>query len=370
MLHAVIMAGGSGTRFWPASRADCPKQMLNLVGDQTMIQDTVARLEGFVPPIRILIVTNVRLADALARQIPQLPADRILGEPCKRDTAPCIGLAAIQICRRDEQGTMVVMPADHVIRPVARFQAAVQFATRLVEENPNRLVTFGIRPTYPAESFGYIQRGDLISTPSHENSSQGVRSTTSPAFLVQKFREKPTAKVAQGYLESGDYYWNSGIFVWKAARIMEELARHEPDMYGHLERIANATDLAAYPDILRDEFTAIKSKSIDYAVMEQADEVVVVEAPFEWDDVGSWQAIARLRGADGDGNTITGQHLGIDTKGTIVRTSDEHLVVTLGVKDCVIVHTPHATLVANKHDEESVRKVVKLIEEKGWNNYL
>ena len=363
MLHAVIMAGGSGTRFWPESRDQSPKQLLRFVGERSMIQATVDRLSGLVPPERVLIATNVKLAEPIARQLPELPGDAILGEPCKRDTAPCIGLAAIRVSQHDPDATMVVTPSDHVIRPERDFQEAIRFAAALVEANPGRIVTFGIRPGYPAEIFGYIERGARLSGP-----PEGVASLA--AYQVRQFREKPKADVARGYVESGRFYWNSGIFVWKAATIMQALATHQPEMYEHLQRIAAAFGMPDYQAVLETEFAAIRGVSIDYAVMEHARDVVVIEAPYEWDDVGSWQALARLHGSDEQGNTIIGKHLGVNTSGTIVRGPANHLIVTLGLRDCVVVHTPDATLVANKHDEESIRQVVKLLQEQGWREYL
>jgi mannose-1-phosphate guanylyltransferase len=361
MLHAVIMAGGSGTRFWPESRDLRPKQLLKLFGERSMIQATVDRLGDLAPPERVLIATNAKLSAAMSEQLPELPSSAILGEPCKRDTAPCIGLAAICVSRHDPDATMVVMPADHVIGPDEAFQNAIRFAASLVEEQPGRIVTFGIRPSYPAEIFGYIERGEALT-----KTAPG-----SPAsYQVRQFREKPKADVARQYVESGNFYWNSGIFVWKAATIMQALAQHQPAMYAHLERIAAAYETPRFAEELAREFEAIKGVSIDFAVMEHAQDIVVIEAPYDWDDVGSWQALARLYGTDADGNTILGKHVGVRTKGTIVRGPDDHLVVTLGLKDCVIVHTPDATLVANKHDEEAIREVVKLLEEKGWREYL
>jgi mannose-1-phosphate guanylyltransferase len=360
MIHAVIMAGGAGTRFWPASRRDCPKQLLQLAAGRTLIQATVDRLGEVVTADNVLIVTNERLVDPISVQLPQLPAAAILGEPCKRDTAPCIGWAALQIARRDPAATMVVMPADHVIGPDERFQAAMRFAAELVEDQPDRLVTFGIRPTYPAESFGYIERGE------------GLDITGGPAdtYRVVQFREKPRADVAQQYLDSGQFYWNSGIFVWKASTIIDQLSHFEPDMHAHLERITEATENPDYPDVLAAEFAAIEGKSIDYAVMEHADNVVVVEAPFDWDDVGSWQSLERLHGTDDHGNTILGRHLGISTHGSIIRTDDDHLIVTLGVQDCIVVHTPDATLVADKNSEEQIREIVRLLEQNDGQEYL
>ncbi len=376
MLHAVIMAGGTGTRFWPESRDKRPKQLLRLVGDRTMIRATVDRLGELVPSERILVATTAALAGQIAEELSELPGEAILAEPCKRNTAPCIALAAHYVARSDCEATMAVMPADHVISPDETFQAAVRFAAALVEEQPRRIVTFGIRPTYPAESFGYIERGEqLPPLPLGEGRGEGESSqppptAVLPAFQVKQFREKPDAKTAKKYLDRGTFYWNSGIFLWKARTILDALAKHQPEMHERIGRIAAASGSPDYDKVLTREFTAIKGISIDYAVMEHATDVVVVEAPFEWDDLGSWQSLARLHGADEQGNTIAAKHLGLNTTGTIIRGGDDHLIVTLGLADCIIVHTADATLVANKHDEESIRKVVELLEKCGWVEYL
>ncbi|REJ92366.1 MAG: mannose-1-phosphate guanylyltransferase [Planctomycetota bacterium] len=360
MLHAIIMAGGAGTRFWPASRKLEPKQLLRLAGERTMIQSTVDRLAGLVPAENVLIVTNHQLVEAIAAQLPQVPAEGILGEPCKRDTAPCIGLAALQVARDDPDAVMAVMPSDHVIPTPEAFRAAIGQAAALVEAAPDRIVTFGIRPTYPAEIFGYIQRGTALT----------VADGDAPAFAVAQFREKPDAVTAQEYLDSGDFYWNAGIFVWKAAKILKELEQRQPEMFAHLQAIEAAAGSDRYADVLRNEFTAIDGVSIDYAVMEHATDVVVIEAPFEWDDVGNWPSLERLRGVDASNNTVDAKHLGIDTSGCIIRGTDDHLITTLGVSDCIIVQTPDATLVADRRSEESIRQLVKLIEERGWQEYL
>lgn len=358
MLHAVIMAGGSGTRFWPASRNDRPKQLLDLVGDTSMIEATVQRLGGCIPYERVLIVTNQRLVDPIRSLMPYLSQQSVVGEPCKRDTAPCIGLAALLVGQSDPSAVMAVMPSDHVIGPDAVFQQAISNAANLVQDDPSRIVTFGIRPSYPAESFGYIERGSVL-----DENRPGV-------FHVNRFREKPSAQLAQEFLDSGKFYWNSGIFVWHADTILQELRQREPDMMRHLETIAQAIGTRQFAEVLTQEFAAICPKSIDFAVMEHAKNVLVIEAPFTWDDVGSWQSLSRLRAADENGNTTIGRFLGVDTKGSIIRTSGDHLVVTLGLEDCIVVHTPDATLVANKHHEESVRKVVQLLEQRGWTEYL
>ena len=389
MLHAVIMAGGSGTRFWPASRVATPKQLLQLVGAETMIRQTVDRLEGLVAPEQALIVTNQRLVDTIQQQLPELPPTSIVGEPCKRDTAPCIGLAALLVSRDDPDATMAVMPADHVIHPTDAFQAAILQAAEMVERAPDQIVTFGIKPTYPAEIFGYIQRGQALNgtprayprthsevslRPGNLNNQTlmggAVSPGEAPAFAVKEFCEKPNAMAAAEYLDSGDYYWNSGIFIWKARTILEALAKRQATMLGHLEKIVAAWGTDKQTAAFEKEFTAIEGISVDYAVMEHATDVAVIEAPYHWDDLGGWQSLARLQGVDESGNTIVGKHLGFNTTGTIVRTDDEHLVVTLGLKDCIVVHTDNATLVANKNDEESIRKVVKELEVRGWSEYL
>jgi mannose-1-phosphate guanylyltransferase len=360
MLHAIVMAGGSGTRFWPASRAGLPKQLLPLAGDRTLLEDTVARLDGLVPPDRMLVVTSARLLEAARRQLPALPAANVVGEPCKRDTAPCIGLAALLILRHDPAATMAVMPSDHVIRPEADFRRGIEQAAAVVDAAPDRLVTFGIRPTYPAEGFGYIQQGEPLPT----------AAGTAPVRRVVSFREKPPASVARDYLAAGTYLWNAGIFVWRAATIVAALEVRQPEMLARLRRIVAAWDGPDRDEVFAREFAAIRGISIDYAVLEHAADVAVIEAPFAWDDLGGWSAVARQRGADAGGNTVVGRHVGIDSRDTIVHAADGHLVVTLGLARMLVVHTPDATLVADRDHEEAVRKVVAELETRGWTEYL
>jgi mannose-1-phosphate guanylyltransferase len=368
MLHAIIMAGGSGTRFWPASRNDTPKQLLRLVGEATMLRQTVDRLGDLVPNERRMVVTNAKLARAVREQLPELPAEAVVGEPCKRDTAPCIGLAAALVAREDPEATMAVMPADHVIRPADAFQAAIRQAAELVDQSPGRIVTFGIKPTYPAEVFGYIHRGEALQTPIRPGSA--TTRLAANVFAVRRFKEKPDGATAKVYVDSGEYYWNSGIFVWRASTILEALRERQPQMLTHLRIIVDDWDTNQRAAVFAREFSAISPISIDYAVMEHATDVAVIEAPFEWDDLGGWQSLARLAGRDEYGNTIIGHHVGLETRGSIVRTDDRHLVVTLGLRDTIVVHTPNATLVANKHDEEKIRQIVKELESRGCSEYL
>lgn len=353
MLHAVIMAGGSGTRFWPESRATKPKQLLQLASDRSMIQMTLDRLESLVPVENVVVATGAKLVSAISQQLPQLPPGAFLSEPCKRDTAPCIGLAAFQVLRADPDATMLIMPADHVIPEEDRFRKAMAYGAELVRQDPTRLVTFGIKPTYAAEIFGYIERGAPLAQTNGDP----------PAFSVNRFREKPDATTARRFLDAGTFYWNAGIFIWKASTLLKELAEHAPELYDRLERIAEAMGEPEYSEVLEREFAAIEGTSIDYAVMEQADTVTVVEAPFAWDDVGSWQALSRLRGSDKSGNTVIGKHLGLDTCNTIIHGEHGHLIATMGISDCIVVHTPDATLIANRDQEEAIRKLVKRMEQ-------
>ena len=358
MLYAVIMAGGSGTRFWPASRKLAPKQLLALSGTRTMIQSTVDRLGDLVPPERQLVITNRILVDAIRNQLPNLPAANVVGEPCKRDTAPCIGLAAAIVAHSDPDGTMLVMPSDHVIKHSDRFQTAIQAGMSLLDQDPTRIITFGIPPSYPAESFGYIQRGAEIDA------------SDVAAFAVERFREKPDRKTAEQFVAAGEFYWNSGIFLWRASTILDALESNEPQMRSHIAKIADALGDDSYESTLESEFSKIQGISIDYAVMENYDNVVVIEAPFDWDDVGSWQALARLHESDGDNNTVVGSHIGIDTKGSIVHSQSDHTIVTIDVQDLIVVHTADATLIAPKHAEERVREAVQALEQRKLDQLL
>jgi mannose-1-phosphate guanylyltransferase len=324
-----------------------------------MLQTTFDRLSGLVSSQHVLVATNAQLVDAVVSQLPDLPIEHIIGEPVKRDTAPCIGVAASLIQAADKDGIMIVMPSDHVIEPRSEFHRAIQAGVRLIDQDPELIVTFGIRPTYPAESFGYIERGSVL------EGAPGVA-----AFEVQKFREKPKMELAEEFFKAGTFYWNSGIFLWSAKTVLGALKAYEPEMFEHIEKIAQAIGKPNFQSNFVEHFEAIRGKSIDYAVMEKHPKVAVIEAPFQWDDVGSWQAMSRLLKPDSHGNAVEGPFLGIDSQNLIVRTDPDHLVVTIGMKDVIVVHTKDATLVAPKHQEERVREVVKQLQELGLREYL
>ncbi len=359
MLHALIMAGGAGTRFWPASRQDRPKQLLNLIGERTMIQATADRLVGLVDTHRWLVMTNQTLVQPIRDQLPDFPDQAIIGEPAKRDTAPCIGLAAALIAAKDPQATMIVLPADHVIQPVAAFQSAVQHAVALVDQDPQQLVTFGISPTWPADSYGYI-----------EATGSALADCNLPTWRVARFHEKPDRQTAAGYIDSGNFHWNSGIFVWKAQTVLNALKEYEPEMYRHIDTIAKAGQSEQFESILQQEFPVIEGKSIDFAVMERYPQVLMIQAPFEWDDLGNWSSVPRLAGTDPLGNSITGNHVTIDTTNSIIRSENQHLIVTLGVDNLIVVHTPDATLIADRTQESKIKEVVAQLEKEGRDAYL
>ncbi|HEY2759105.1 MAG TPA: sugar phosphate nucleotidyltransferase [Pirellulales bacterium] len=366
MLHFVIMAGGTGTRFWPKSRLAQPKQLLPLASDRSMLQMTVDRLGDLAQPQNTFILTAAVWTEAVAKQLPDLPRQQILGEPCKRDTAPCIGLAALLLLLGDPDATMIVMPSDQVIAPADQFQQCLQASAAIVGEEPQRIVTFGIKPTYPATTFGYIEKGEAVSFKSKPSSN------AFSVFEVKKFREKPPSQIAKEYLATGNFFWNSGIFVWKAATIVSALQQRQPEMLARLQTIVAAWGKPDFDQVFAREFAAIKGISIDYAVMEHAQDVAVIEWSHAWSDVGGWQAAAKLwpTKPDDAGNLALGRHLTVDSKNCILRSDDEHLIATIGVNDLIVVHTPDATLVANRNDEESIRRIVKVLEERGWAEYL
>jgi mannose-1-phosphate guanylyltransferase len=359
MLHAVIMAGGGGTRFWPRSRQARPKQFLKLAGEQTLLQQAGERIEALANPERTWIVTGAAHRAETARQLPQLPAGQIIGEPCGRDTAACIGLAAALVHRQDADGIMLVMPADHVIEPAQEFRRAAHVAQRMVEEHPQALVTFGIRPTFPATGYGYIQRGAELAE------RQGVR-----VFRVKAFREKPDAELAEQMLSSGEYFWNSGIFAWRAETILGALGQNQPGLAAAVERIAAAWATPQREQVFAAEYERLPKISIDYAVMEKAKEVLVVEAPYRWDDVGSWRALERMQPQDADGNTVQGQHCGLRTTNCIVAAQPGTLVATVGVDNLLIVQDGDAILVADRRDEAAVKQLVESLKKRGLEGYL
>jgi mannose-1-phosphate guanylyltransferase len=358
MLHAVIMAGGGGTRFWPRSRQRRPKQFLTVTGDRSLLQQAFDRIEPLTAG-RTWVITGEPYCAETARQLPGLSRDHIVGEPVGRDTAACIGLGAALIARQDSDAVMVVTPADHVIEPAREFGRAVQAAAQMAEESPSSLITFGIPPTFPSVGYGYIQRGPEVAQ------RQGIR-----VFRVQRFQEKPTRSVAEELLASGQYFWNSGIFVWRAATLLRVLGELRPQLLAAVLRIADAWGTAARDEVLLREYPGLEKISIDRSVMEHARDVLVVETPYRWDDVGSWLAVERMHPQDADGNTILATHAGIDTRSCVIVAEPGKLISTIGVSDLLIVQDGDAILIAHRKDEGTVRQMVDLLKERRLEKYL
>ena len=360
MLHAMIMAGGGGTRFWPRSRQARPKQFLAVSGERTLLQLAFDRLEAcLVPPERSWIITGKDYISETLRQVPSLLPDHAVGEPTGRDTAPCVGLGAALIACDDPDAVMLVTPADHIIEPVQEFRRAVHVAEQMANEHPRAIITFGIAPTFPSEGYGYIEQGQQLAQ------RQGVS-----VFRVAKFEEKPKRPVAEKYVASGRHAWNSGIFVWKAATVLGALKQHQPELYDGVQRIAEAWATPRRQEVLDREFPKLTKISIDFAVMEKHEEVLVVQAPFRWDDVGSWLAVERLHPQDGRGNTVLSEHHGVDTTNCVVVGESGKMIATLGVEDLLIIQDGDSTLVVHRSREADVKKIVEGLRQQRQEKYL
>lgn len=359
-VYAVIMAGGVGTRLWPRSREATPKQTLHVIGDGTMIQNTVARLQPLVPHERILIVTNDAQADVLRPQIPAVPAENFITEPFGRNTAPCIGLAATAIERNDPEAIMIVLPADHHIENVQEFQERLNVAVD-VAATTDGLVTLGITPTRPETGYGYIQASeDPKGLPDYFD--KGVR-------RVRTFAEKPDRITAERFLESGDFLWNSGMFVWKTSTILGEFESRLPELYEELMKIEEAYGTDSYEDELERTYRRITPISIDYGVMEKAQDVYVLIGEFGWSDVGSWDETYRLARKDDEENYLLGNVVALDTERSLVYGS-ERMVATIGLEDVIVVDTGDAVLVCRRGDSQDVQKVVDYLRRKKITSFL
>ncbi len=346
MRHAVIMAGGSGTRLWPLSRRRRPKQLMRLFDGASLLQLARQRLTGLFEPENIWIITSADYLDLVAGELPDLPRANLIGEPMGRDTANAVGLAAHLLARRDPDATMAVFTADHLISPQDAFAAAIRTGLDVAEQNPEALVTFGITPTEPHTGYGYVRRGAQLAP---------------QTFEVSEFKEKPALDVARRYLNSGDYYWNSGMFAWRTSAILAELRRSLPKNDATLTTLAEDWNtLAATPEGAA-LFESLHKISVDYGVMEQAERVLLVEMPCRWLDLGSWMAIADTRDPDSDQNIcIAPNTLAFKSQGNVFVSEDDHLIVALGVDDLVVVHSPDATLICHRDHVQEIKDLVEI----------
>lgn len=362
MLHAVIMAGGSGTRFWPESRGHRPKQLLPITGGESMLAETVCRLQPMVPPERTWIVTNAQQVEGVRRACPELPVSNILVEPCARNTAPCVGLAAAVVHAADPEAVMAVLPADHAISPKEEFQRSLKAGAEAAAEE-GTFVTFGIPPTYPATGYGYIQSAGLAGT--HEGLD---------CFHVDSFREKPDKETAESFLAEGGYFWNAGIFVWSTKTILAAIREHMEELAVGLDGIVPQIGSEAFQDAVDAAYPEFPSVPVDIGIMEKVDGVQVLSTPYRWSDVGSWKALYDEVEHDADGNAAIfaqgGTLLAEDSSGVLAYSSEPQVIAVLGMEDVVVVRTADAILVAPRERSEEVKRFVERLKADGREDVL
>lgn len=344
MVYSIIMAGGIGSRFWPRSREAFPKQFLNVFDDASLLHHTLRRMKGLIPPERTFVITHERYEELSYAQLPELPAKHVLTEPISRNTAPCIAYAAVRLLKEDPDALMVVLPADHLIRSVPQFHDVLRVAIEAARE-PGALITIGIKPTHPDTGYGYIQfdghtEGELRSYP------------------VRTFAEKPNVATAERFLDSGDFLWNSGIFIWRADTILHQLRKHLPKVFAAFKNLGDAIGSKGEADAVQRAYRKSPRISIDYGVMEQADKVFVVPGSFGWSDIGDWRAVYDLSEKDAHGNVLQNTVIMHDSSRCFVR-ADSRLVVLVGIHDAVVVDTEDAVLICHRESTQQVRNVVE-----------
>lgn len=357
MLHAVIMAGGSGTRFWPASRRDRPKQLLSLISDEPLLRATRDRLGGLVPADRTWVVTTRNTAAATRALLPELPERNILAEPEGRNTAACAGLAAVAVLAEDPEAVCVVLPADHLIPDAARFRSAVAAGASVVARHGG-LLTFGIAPTRPETGYGYLELG-----PAHGREGEWT------IHRLRRFVEKPDLETARRYVSGGGFLWNAGIFAWRARDLLAAIDLYLPALGSGLAKIADAWSGPAAAAILAETYPELPATSIDFGIMERAADCWVMPVDFPWSDVGSWTALGDELPADGDANALRGRVATLDAAGNVL-VSTGPVVAAIGVSDLVVVATPDAVLVVPREEAQRVKEIVEELRGRGWEDVL
>ena len=348
--YVVIMAGGKGERFWPQSRLKRPKHLLPIVGNSPMLSQTIKRLEGLVPPERIFVITNAEQREAVLESCPTLPPDRVIGEPEGRDTAAAVGLAALLVQKEDGDAAFALLPADHVIDDAKGFRATLE-AAFVASEAEDVLVTIGIKPDFPSTGYGYLCQGEQLKVDEGRVLSR-----------VDRFVEKPDLPKAKEYLKEGTYFWNAGMFVWRPGVILAEIDRLTPKLaHGLSELKAMWTDSGDLEQAMAKIYPSLEKISIDFAVMENADAVVMLESSFDWDDVGEWPAIARHYPKDENGSVFKGLGLAVDSSENLTFSEDGHCVSLLGVKDLIVVQSGDATMICHKDRAQEVKDLARRV---------
>ena len=352
--YGVIMAGGGGTRFWPLSRQEEPKQLLNLSGKDLMINETIDRIATIADKKDIFVVTNVTQVPKMKEAtVGRLQENHILAEPSARNTSACIGYAAMEIVKKYGDGIMCISPADHFIKNVDEFERVLKAAVEVAEKE-DKLITVGIQPTYPATGYGYIKFD---------------KSEDSVAKTVLEFKEKPNLETAESYLASGAYAWNSGMFIWKASTILKKFEELLPDVYACIVKIGEAMNTPDEENVIAEVYPTIPSISVDYGIMEKSSDVLVISGDFGWNDVGSWENMDVIYDEDENGNIIVGNQINIDTKNTISY-SKKRLITTVGVENLIIVETDDAIMVCDKSRAQDVKLIVDELKAKDMKEYL
>ena len=356
-MYAVIMAGGKGTRFWPRSRQKRPKQLLNIVGQRSMLQQTVARIGGLLPAENILVVAGEDHGAEVRNQLADLPSENIILEPVGRNTAACIGLAAMLVKNRDPSAVMVVLPADHLITDENFFLATLRAAVAMARRQP-ALLTLGIRATSPETGYGYIEAGEQVDTVQNHS-----------FYKVSSFHEKPDEKRAHRYLQAGNFYWNSGMFVWQAEAILEALKSYLPGLFSDLQKLQPFMSPGELDRGIARIYPDLQSISIDYGVMEKANNVLMLPADFGWSDLGSWASMAQIWPKDDQQNFYQGDIMAQESHGNVVY-SRQKLCVLFGVDDLIVVDTDDALLVCPVGRAQDIGKILDVMRQRGMEEYL
>ncbi|MEO8665371.1 MAG: mannose-1-phosphate guanylyltransferase [Ignavibacteria bacterium] len=364
---AVIMAGGVGTRFWPKGTSKIPKQFLKIANEnETMIQQAYKRLEGLFYDAKIFVVTNILYKNEVKKQLPKIPDENIICEPMGRNTAPCIGLSCLFINQFEQKANVLVVAADHLIDDVTEFHRVINSGLKYVNDNGG-IVTLGIHPTKPETGYGYIQY-DADNVAEVELEKNG-NSTVEKIYKVKTFAEKPNIDVAKAFLESGDFLWNSGMFIFRTDTMMEEIKNFMPDLDESLERLSKSLMSNDFPKHLEDEYSKLKSISIDYGVMEKAKDVFIIRSNFGWNDIGAWDEVYSIKEKNSDGNVNQGRTVTINTKNCLI-INDMKMVATIGVEDLIIINTENGLLICKRGEAQTVKEVVDYLRRKGLDQYL